>query len=644
MKKRLLCLLMAILMLSSVVLVSCADEKTDDQIRQENVCKADTAYTLSVWIPTNASSKDVADENSEFNKRLNAVEEAINDLLSSNSTRIEIVAKSNDEYDAKLMEKLTFASSSNLAKPSLLGEKYVNSAYAYTPPNAGPEDYFYKLKYPEILENQVDICLIRDYTTYNSLVGMGALHPLNSYVTASTASYPRILKMIRTEFVDPLMIKGSLYAIPNNRKYVEDDYQYILINKELAGKAELTIDENAIKSLVDCEEIINKIGELNLDGIVPLVGNDTDISGILHWGDEFSTIVSTKDNTSPNNIFENELYIAYTSLYKNLSEKNFVKAELSDGEIAGVFVFNGTKYDAETAYADDYYLIKTEVPVLTEKQAYGSMFAISEYSINYDRAMDFLYQLHTNEEIRTLIQYGIKDIDYVLDYSESEDDPKIELIKDADGNIVYDMCNDYTGNAYLTYKEDGSVIDEWDYIKSVNYDAVISKYMHFQSNYNAASDAIKSEVNTLTAALVAFNEEIFTAIRAMTYAEFIEFVQIYNEAKLVNIKDVTEKLEKGLEEYNTLKPEEQNKKDELQANLDWIEENKDNADVKDELADKQKKNTELQAELDKISAYDELLEQKALYESNDTVKSILDSETFKNALDKYSSLNKTYNK
>ena len=634
---------MALLMACSVFLASCSDEKTDDQIRQENVCKADTAYTLSVWMPTNASSAEINDPASDFNKRLSAVEEAINDRLSTNSTKIKIVAVNDAEYEAKLNEKINSAISSKLPKPSTLGDKYVNSAYPYTPPNADPEDYFYKLQYPEILENQIDICLIRDYATYSSFVAKNALHSLNDYVTSSTASYPRFLKMIRQEFINPLIIDKNLYGIPNNRAYVADEYQYILINKKLAESAELTINVEGIKSLVDCEKIINKIGELNLDGIVPLVGTEKDLSGVWSWGDEQSLIVSTNDKTAPDSIINNEQYMLYTSLYKALSEKNYVKDSLSDGEVAGVFVYTGTKAGAE-AYSDDYYLVRSENPVMTEEQAYGSMFAISEYSIKYDRAMSFLYMLHTDEEIRTLVQYGIKDTDYVLDYSVDEDNPTIKLIKDENGNVVYDMNNNYTGNGYITYREDGAVIDDWNYIKSVNYDAVISKYLHFQSNYNKASATVKAEVDAITEALRAFNAEIFADIKAMSYAEFEEFKAAYESAKGINYKDLLDKLEKGQAEYDLLKPEEQNKKDLIESNKAWIEENKNDESLSEEISAKEKENTDLQAELDKISAYDELLAKKATYTANNVAFKILESDALSQALEKYTALNKTYNK
>ena len=57
MKKRLLCLVLAMIMICSLFLVSCSDERTEDEIRMENVCKGDVAYTISLWIPTDSTDR-----------------------------------------------------------------------------------------------------------------------------------------------------------------------------------------------------------------------------------------------------------------------------------------------------------------------------------------------------------------------------------------------------------------------------------------------------------------------------------------------------------------------------------------------------------------------------------------------------------
>lgn len=675
MKKRLLCLLLALLMICSFLMTSCGNEKTDDEIRKENVLrKQEQTYTLSLWIPTNADTASP-----KFQARLEAVENAINDILVSDNTKIKIVAVSDAEYEAKLNEKFTQVKGSQLAKPAEVGKNYINTVEKNYPDPSNTEDYFYQLQYPKILDNQIDICLIRDYDTYTSLAKSGMLYAINGYVTSESASYPRLKKMIRNEFMAPLMIDKNLYGLPNNRAYVEDNYKYLLINKELASSADVAINTGDIKSVLDCEELINKIGALNLNGVVPYVGAANDFAGLKYWGAEQSLITSTTTSPRPDSILNNEGFIAYTKLYKDLSEKNYVKTELSDGEIAGVISYSGTKAGAE-AYANDYYLVMTEAPTMTQEDVYGSMFAISDYSINYDRAMSVLYLMHTNVEIRTLLQYGIEDVDYVLDYSEDEENPTIKLIKDESNNVVYDMNNKYTGNGYITYREEGSVIDDWDYVQSVNYDAVISNLLNLKSNYDEKSTdakycltchkilavneirldaqtkknvcfkckneptALKPLTDELTVELKSLSAEVLPEIYAMSYAEFESFMIAYEASK--EMASIEKQLADGLEQYNALKPDEQAKKDKIEANNALIEENKDSTDeaVKAEMEELKKENETLAAEIEKIATYDELIQKKAIYTSNETLNKILASDAYATCVNLYAAINQSYNK
>jgi hypothetical protein len=329
-------------------------------------------------------------------------------------------------------------------------------------------------------------------------------------------------------------------------------------------------------------------------------------------------------------------------------------------------------------YAKDYYLVKTGVPVIDEDALYGSMFAISEYSINLDRAMSFIYLLNTNEQIRTLLQYGIKDVDYVLDYSENEEDPKIQLIKDENGNIAYDMDVKFTGNGYITYREDGTVIDDWDYIKLVNHDAVVSSYLHLLSNYKKSNDTakfcktchevldartskveggktlcktcstesvlLKTVVEEITAELATISAEIISDINDMTLAEFEEFLNAYEVAK--DKANIEKELASKAEEYETLKPDEQAKKDKIEENNAFIETNKESEDetIVEQVKACEDENKTLTAELEKIEKYDELLAKKAVYTGNATLVKLLDSSAYYDAISAYAYLNKTYNK
>ncbi len=599
MSKRILALLFVVLMIVSLALTGCSSEKSDDEKRRENASAGETAYTISIWVPTNSDSADA-----KFNERLEAVETAINANLSTDNTRVDIVAVSNELYEQKLAEQLAASKNSIIADPSkkpyLLGTQYVNDAEKQYPDNAEDEDdYFYKLKFPSVLDNQVDICLIRDYATYSQFVSNGYLHSLTSYVTSESATYPRIKKIIKNELIDSLIVDKNLYAIPNNRDYAKDEFQFILIDKKLAEDAGVNVDVNSISSIVDCGEIIKKIGALNAQGVVPFVGNET-TPGISFWGEGSSLVVSNNGSTVGEAIYRNEAYLDYTLLYKQLQELNYVKPALVEGEKAGVTIYNGTLAGAQ-ALEQDYYIVKTGTPVLREEEVFGSMFAITDFSINYDRAMMVLYALNTNAEIRTILQYGIEDVDYVLDRTENENDPIIKVVRDENGKALYDMNNDYTGNGYITYREDGAVIDDWTYIKNVNYDAKISKFLHMQSNYDAKrTDEEKAQDKAVVDSMNAFATEIYAEINAMSATDFEAFVVA---SKLLK------KIDDGKAEYDSLK-----NKTQLTA---------------DEKA--------------KVDAYEQLLSQKELADNNQMLQKLYTSEGLTYNLNYYNSLISAFN-
>lgn len=608
MKKRIFSLFLALLMLLAVAVTGCSDEKTDDEKRRENASAGDTAFTLSIWLPTNSNHEDV-----KFLERLEAVEEAINAIIATDNTKIEIVPVSDELYEQKLAEKLNQAQKSPLVKPVVAGKDYKNDAIPEYPDEENKEDYFYKLKFPEVLENQIDICLIRDYGTYLDFANKGYLYSLNSYITSESASYPRFKKIIKNELISSLVVNKNLYAVPNNRAYASDEYKFILINKDLVNKTGLEFDADSIKTILDCEEIINAIGSLNLTGVVPFVGTTNDAPGLIHWGADSnnSIIVSTNDKTAPTTVLNSEEYLNYTMLYKKLAESNFVKNNLADGEKAGVSFLTGTLASAD-AYANDYYIIKTETPVLKENDVFGSMFAITDYSIDYDRAMTILYALNTNSQIRTLLQYGIQDVDYVLEYADDKSEPTIKLVRDENGNIIYDMNNDYTGNGYITYREEGTTFDDWNYVKSVNYDSKISKYLHFMTNYKKATTEEQRTADALLAAPMAqIANDFYSLINAMSVAEFQEFIDMIEMSKTVDFKSLEKKITDGKEEYDTLKAK------------------------TEELTD---------AEKTKIENYEKLLEQKATYDASIAFKSIYGSEDIANILSKYQGFEKSYNK
>ncbi|MBQ4109221.1 MAG: hypothetical protein IJC80_07470, partial [Clostridia bacterium] len=129
MKKRFLCLILAIVMIVPFVLASCG-ESEDDKMKQiilgGDGAEIDRALTLSIWLPTDAITikgqtadlSQMSQQNKlelqksypevyDFLKRVDDVEDAINKVLISRNyyTNIDIVPVNNEYYEEALAER-----------------------------------------------------------------------------------------------------------------------------------------------------------------------------------------------------------------------------------------------------------------------------------------------------------------------------------------------------------------------------------------------------------------------------------------------------------------------------------------------------------------------------------------------------------
>ena len=107
-----------------------------------------------------------------------------------------------------------------------------------------------------------------------------------------------------------------------------------------------------------------------------------------------------------------------------------------------------------------------EIIVLSAKakpadQIVSSMFAVSAFSDanTFNRAMEVVTYLNTNEEFRNLIQYGIEGTNYALD---EVTDEVIKLTSD------YNMDLAKTGNMFIAYPDADMPANIWEMAKKQN--------------------------------------------------------------------------------------------------------------------------------------------------------------------------------
>lgn len=566
MRKRILCLFFALLLIVPFILTSCKKELSEREQIEKIKNSGDVAFTLSMWIPTNS---DVNDQ--DFKDNLKAIQDQINvELKKTYSTQIEITAIPADEYQEKLAQKISSIKQSTiltegdknnpnkLQLPSIVADTYTNEV------EKDPVSGRYFIKYPELLSNQIDIFYINGKENYQHFIKDQALYKLTKVLDIQTGSYKDIRKMISHYVLDSYKINNEIYALPNNHQYVNsNNYKYVLINKELF--AEYCEGANYPTNLTDCESFINLVGEAGLEGVIPFVGGvDLKyVSGLYDLPDldgiDFDLISGSATNASPSTIFDSKEFVDYIKLYKKLSESSYTSATLSEGEKAAVMVLTGTDGDV-IDYANEYEIIRTELPFTSEEEIFDGMFAVSHYSANYERALRIMYLLQTDSDLITALQYGIEGKTYTLDTNE-DDENIINLIKDENGKPLYDMTGLNIGNSYHTYISDGGSIEDWENIKYYkNYNAIFDPYVNFADNYTIkASAEEKEQLKALTTKYSSFAQEVFTTINAMTFDEFEQFITLYS----IDINT----LNTSIEEYEAKSNPTQEETDEYTQNL-----------------------------------------------------------------------------
>lgn len=546
MKKGLLCLIVMLLMILPLVLTSCGNDMTAEEIANANFQKADKALTLSVWLPVPSSVYETEESVKAFNERLVDVEGAINDYLRSNNycTVLDFCTFNEDVYYDELTKK--FGEIKELNKTNkeahFVAEGYVNYA------KLNPDSQIYEMAYPSLLDNQLDIFFVGGYEQFTNYINNGDVYKLDGFFTEGQA-YNSLFKSIRGLFLDATKVNNAYYAIPNNHVYSEKG-QYILVNKELYDSySDKKWDDTF--TLYSLKGYIEKIGDNKLNGVVPYVGTAETIPGIVYL-DKANLVASSlynKNNKGEVN-FEPEYlpnmsdFKEYMDFYLNLSDKSYVSDKLEGNSVAAVQIYDGNLIDLENL--DDYYVIETIPPYASVDTLYSSMFAISTHSANYDRAMQMLCLLQDNAEIRTLLQYGIEEEDYRVSSVNGE---KVIITK----NSGYVMDMKYTGNCYRTYPASGVPMSGWDDLKNYNLETEIDPYLATQlkiisGKLSAENKALLSEYLT---ALGDKNSTILSDFGRMSYSEYCKVATWIDEIGPI-VSDAQSKMATAQAEYDRI--------------------------------------------------------------------------------------------
>ena len=510
MKRKIIAFMLVLLMLCPLMLAGCGGGKEPAETDVEGVGKTTVrdTVTLTMWVVTDEKTTPEAQE---------AVEKAINVITKSTyTTAIDMIFYTKEEYDAALDAKFD-AVDESIANGTPAKPKDVVTGEQYFVNELGVNE----LKYPDVYENQVDIVFIAGRDRLNSLVEAGRLMKLNDSLSSTGAA--KILNdVIPQQFFTHTMLGLSgkdSYAVPNNR--VVGDYTYLLINKELVtgdANGDGTVSGDEIKgTYLNFSDIVNDIdkgsfsdwktfeeiveyAKVNKTDMIPLLSKFEN-PYVKYWSEDgsFSVIASKvlrpdlsyEDNSFEQqlqlgNVFANTSYTNFELLMKKYELENYLADDVEAAKAAknfGVGVIKGDNSVIEQ-YSDNYYIKVIENPELNDDNLFTSFYGITNYTINFDRALEIIVCLNTNSEFRNTLQYGVEGTHY-----EINEHGRVERFND---DYIMDITT--TGNVFIAYPEEDMADDVWERGVASNLDIQVDPMTGFWKVESKISDDLYKQL------------------------------------------------------------------------------------------------------------------------------------------------------
>ncbi len=530
MKKRLICLFLCLAMVLVPVLASCSNKDLDDATNAITDNASASAVTLSMWLVTES---EVSDEVAV------AISEAVNAITRSKfKTSLVMNFLTSDEYATRVTETIAAYEAANGTKV----EKETTAASgeqteAPTDETETNEWGMTTIKYPSLLENQVDIIYIDGEDMFIDYTNKDWLAALDNELAGPSKKI--------NEFVSPTLMSaakynGVTYAVPNNNPIGE--YTYMLLDRELMDKyhQQVYIYQNMITGFYNryLYSFLNLVSKLetanyvpiqqslkNSDGTVKFLSYDKCLELLAHyWSLDPATYTNLKDfsvfgyhYTEADELNRGSIMLGFNSLftdptftadYLKLNEfyinNYFGETEGTAKKPALQFITGDanvlSKYNAqpaglnESAYLADtkYYAIPVQYPSATPGDIYSNMFGVCKYSKSVSRSMEIITYLNTNADFRNLIQYGVKDVHYRV-----VENNGVATVQRLTENGVYNMDVFATGNAFIAYPEPNMDADVWEIGKAQNRVSVVDPLLGFNLGIIAETTGTAEQAPTL---------------------------------------------------------------------------------------------------------------------------------------------------
>ncbi len=355
-----------------------------------------------------------------------------------------------------------------------------------------------------------DICFTANWAAnYYKNAAAGYFKPLNDYLK----KYPAIYEICGKEFVDGSAMNGINYAVPTHKE-VAHNWGYLLM-KSIVD--EYGIDLSTIKKMEDLEPWFDKIKKEKPD-ITPLlvVGGDSPFQ-FLDWdriSDDTVPGALYPDNRDTK-IINHFLAPESIDMYKKLRDyyqKGWIHPDAATMENTAEQMKTGKFFAAESSLKPgkdaemtgstgiEWVQVDITKPVMSNRETTGALLAIPAASKNPERAFLFIEALYTDAKLRNMLNFGIEGTHYKVN---------------ADGRITQtqeglDRFNLGPGWRYGDqFKDlllDNEDPDKWKKFEEYNKQSLILNSLGFVFN----DEAVSTESSACKTVVTTYNRQLYT--------------------------------------------------------------------------------------------------------------------------------------
>lgn len=471
MRKRIACLLLALVMVLPVMLASCSGETEITDIPAP-------VYTLYCITSEKTTPEAITLVEYEINRtlfyRIGSIvklefvtADEYHELIEAKAEEIKEYTSSTDESGKK----------QSLVNTAVLSESAIANKYTAMSGEAILQDLQEGIEI-ELECPRLDLFLVTDYASYLEMAENGDLTALDTVMSNEAKA---IKSYVHSSFFNAAKVGNKTYGVPCNT--IIGEYSYIVFNEEvLDGIMEIapSIKQETLFDLEDLKNYLALVKE-NYPEVVPLANPVTPSKFSFVFEDGFPSYVN-KGGYVRSTYEDDDINAYFTMLACYQSLGYFVNDEgkNDDNTPFAVKFVKGTEEDIKV-YAEENHCRynKYSNPIATSENSIDCIYCVSALcpSSWVTDVMEILTELYTDKDLQNLFLYGKEKYTYRL-----ENDQVVHITGEEDGKFFYYEMNPvHTGNCFIAYTclDNGDSKDKWAAAREQNKEAEESKTIGF---------------------------------------------------------------------------------------------------------------------------------------------------------------------